>query len=275
MLVLLHHLGAEDVGRHQVRRELDAAGIEAEHDAQRLDELGLGEAGDADQQRMAAGKQRHQRPLDDAFLAEDDAADAVAHAGNVGERPFGLGDHVLARCAGWSLIDDAHAASIPCHRPGRRRRLATASVQARRLNLNHSSRLTSGNNSDYFVTMTEAAETAAADSLDRRRRYCRACRADRARRPAPARDCRPSSAGIPDFCGDLDMEIRPDGTLVLSRHADRPHAAGAALFHGAAEGRGRQDLSGHAGREGGHQGGRRAVRRRRDERVKARARTRS
>ena len=76
--VLLHHLGAENVGRHQVGRELDAAGIEAEHDAQRLDQLGLGEAGHADQQRMAAGQQRHQRAFDDAFLAEDDPADAVA-----------------------------------------------------------------------------------------------------------------------------------------------------------------------------------------------------
>ncbi len=95
MLVLLHHLGAENVGRHQVRRELDAAGVEAEHDAERLDQLGLGEAGHADQQRVAAGEQRDQRALDHAFLAEDDAADAVADPGDVGQRLFGLGDHLL------------------------------------------------------------------------------------------------------------------------------------------------------------------------------------
>ncbi len=51
---LVEDLGAEDVGRHQVRRELDAAGIEPEHDAQGLDELGLGEAGHADEQAVAA-----------------------------------------------------------------------------------------------------------------------------------------------------------------------------------------------------------------------------
>ena len=76
MLVLLHHFGAENVGRHQVGRELDAARIEAQHDAERLDQLGLGEARHADQQRVAAGEQRNQRALDHAFLAEDDAADA-------------------------------------------------------------------------------------------------------------------------------------------------------------------------------------------------------
>ena len=51
---LLQHLGAEDVGRHQVGGELDAPGVEPEHDAHGLDQLGLGEAGHADQQRMAA-----------------------------------------------------------------------------------------------------------------------------------------------------------------------------------------------------------------------------
>ena len=54
----LQHLGAEDVGRHQVGRELDAAGVEAEHDAHGLDQLGLGEAGHADQQRVAAATAR-------------------------------------------------------------------------------------------------------------------------------------------------------------------------------------------------------------------------
>jgi hypothetical protein len=56
-IVLVHHFGAEDVGWHQVGRELDAARVEAEHDAERLDQLGLGKAGHADEQRMAAGQQ--------------------------------------------------------------------------------------------------------------------------------------------------------------------------------------------------------------------------
>ena len=51
---LFQHLGAENVRRHQVRGELDAPGVEAEHGAHGVDELGLGEAGQADQQRVAA-----------------------------------------------------------------------------------------------------------------------------------------------------------------------------------------------------------------------------
>ena len=54
----LQHLGAENVGRHQVGRELDAPRVEPERDAHGLDQLGLGEAGHADQQPVAAGQDR-------------------------------------------------------------------------------------------------------------------------------------------------------------------------------------------------------------------------
>ena len=54
----LQHLGAENVGGHQVGRELDAPRVEAERGAQGLDQLGLGEARHADQQRVAAATAR-------------------------------------------------------------------------------------------------------------------------------------------------------------------------------------------------------------------------
>ena len=44
----VQHFAAQDVERHEFRRELDAAGVEPEHDAHGLDQLGLGEAGKAD-----------------------------------------------------------------------------------------------------------------------------------------------------------------------------------------------------------------------------------
>ncbi len=50
----LQHFAAENVGRHQVGRELNAARIEAERDPHRFDQLGLGEAGHADQEAVAA-----------------------------------------------------------------------------------------------------------------------------------------------------------------------------------------------------------------------------
>ena len=76
----LQHFRAENVGRHQIGRALDALVVEAEHDAQRLDQPRLGEAGHADQQRMAAGQQRDQGLIDHLALAEDDVADLLAHS---------------------------------------------------------------------------------------------------------------------------------------------------------------------------------------------------
>ena len=87
------HLGAENVGGQEIGRELHALGVEPQNLAERLDELGLGEAGHADQQRMAAAEQRHQRLLDDFLLAEDSAADRLARPLDLADRAFGRGDH--------------------------------------------------------------------------------------------------------------------------------------------------------------------------------------
>ena len=87
------HLGAENVGGHQVGRELDAARVEAERDAHRFHELGLGEAGHADQQRVAAGEHRDQRAVDDALLSEDDGADRGPGGAGVRGRRLGGADH--------------------------------------------------------------------------------------------------------------------------------------------------------------------------------------
>ena len=77
---VLEHFRADDVGRHEVGRELDALGVEAQHLAQRLDQQRLGEAGDADQQRVAAGEDRDQRALDHDVLAEDDRGGGLVRA---------------------------------------------------------------------------------------------------------------------------------------------------------------------------------------------------
>ncbi len=57
---VLQHFGADDVGGHEVGRELDALGVEAQHAAQRVDEQRLGEARHADQKRVSAGEDRDQ-----------------------------------------------------------------------------------------------------------------------------------------------------------------------------------------------------------------------
>ncbi len=61
--VLLHDFRADNVGRHQVGRELDALAGKAKHGAKRFNQLGLGKARHADQKRMATGKHGNKRAL--------------------------------------------------------------------------------------------------------------------------------------------------------------------------------------------------------------------
>ena len=69
--VLLDDVGAGDVRRHQVGRELDAVELQVEHLGQRRDEQRLGQPGDADDQAVAADEERQQHQLDDVALADD------------------------------------------------------------------------------------------------------------------------------------------------------------------------------------------------------------
>jgi hypothetical protein len=56
----LQHLGADDVGGHQVGGELDALELKVQHLRDGADHQRLGHAGQADQQRVAAGDDAHE-----------------------------------------------------------------------------------------------------------------------------------------------------------------------------------------------------------------------
>ena len=97
--IFLDDVGAGDVRRHQVGRELDAVELQVEHARQRVDEQRLGQPGHADDEAVAADEQRQQHLIDDFVLADDellqlfdDALAAVLHP--VGERDIVL-LHVL------------------------------------------------------------------------------------------------------------------------------------------------------------------------------------
>ena len=70
-VILLEHVGAGDVRRHEVGRELDAVEAEVEHLGQRRDEQRLGQARHADEQAVAAREQRRQQLIDHRLLADD------------------------------------------------------------------------------------------------------------------------------------------------------------------------------------------------------------
>jgi hypothetical protein len=102
--LLGEHLGAGDVGRHQVGGELDALERQVENARDRLDEQRLGQPGHAGDQAVAAREERHQHFVDHGVLSDDhlaqlgeDALAAVGHAlgdgGDVGRRGVGGGGH--------------------------------------------------------------------------------------------------------------------------------------------------------------------------------------
>ena len=69
--IVLNDVGAGDVARHQVGRELNARELEIEHLRDRADEQRLRQSRHADDQAVAAGEQRQQHELDHVLLADD------------------------------------------------------------------------------------------------------------------------------------------------------------------------------------------------------------
>ena len=90
--VVLQDVGAGDVRRHQVGRELNAAKRQLQDPGDRADQQRLRQPRHADQQAVPAAEQGDQQLLDDIVLPDDDLADLLAHARvRGGEAADGLG----------------------------------------------------------------------------------------------------------------------------------------------------------------------------------------
>ena len=75
--VFFDDVGARDVGRHQVGRELNAAERQIQRPGQRADQQRLGQARHAFQQAMPAAEQGDQHLLDHVVLADDHAGELL------------------------------------------------------------------------------------------------------------------------------------------------------------------------------------------------------
>ena len=75
LLALPVDAGTDDVGGHQVGRELDTRERPADHPREGLHGQRLGHAGNALEQHMALGQQADQHPLHELVLADDDPLD--------------------------------------------------------------------------------------------------------------------------------------------------------------------------------------------------------
>ena len=67
----MQHLGTGDVGRQQVRGELDAAEVRIQILREALDGARLGQTRQAFNQQVTVGQQTDQQSFDNMFLADD------------------------------------------------------------------------------------------------------------------------------------------------------------------------------------------------------------
>ena len=74
-----HHVRAENVGRHQVGRELDAREVQIERLGQRAHQQRFAQARHAFQQAMPADEQARQHAVHDFVVPDDHAADLLSH----------------------------------------------------------------------------------------------------------------------------------------------------------------------------------------------------
>ena len=93
-LLFLEDLGAGDVGRHQVGRELNALEVEIEDVGERLDQQRLRQARHAGDQAVSAREQRDQHFFDDFVLADDDLAQLRENLLAAFGDAFGCGDDI-------------------------------------------------------------------------------------------------------------------------------------------------------------------------------------
>ena len=111
-LVLLEHLGAGDVRRHQVRRELNAAEAEVERVGQRADHERLRQPRHADQQAVAAREDGDEQFLEHALLADHGLGQFLANTAIAVVQAFDGGEvavdarPALRRLRGFSLHDN-------------------------------------------------------------------------------------------------------------------------------------------------------------------------
>ena len=79
VVVRLHDHAADNVGGHQVRRELDSRIAQAECARQCAQQSSLTQTGNALQQHMPPAQQANQDAIHYALLADDNLCDLVAH----------------------------------------------------------------------------------------------------------------------------------------------------------------------------------------------------
>jgi len=88
----LNNVGTRDVGRHEVRRELDPLELQIHDLGDAVNQQCLGQAGHADDQAVPADEKREQHLIDDFVLPDDQLAQLPDHLFAAVLQPISEGD---------------------------------------------------------------------------------------------------------------------------------------------------------------------------------------
>ena len=91
----VQHLGPQDIGRHQVRRELNAVALQPHDGRQRVHKARLSQARQTDQQGMPAAEHGRQNQIHHLFLTDEAAVDAHLRLRQPLAQSLDFGDQVL------------------------------------------------------------------------------------------------------------------------------------------------------------------------------------
>ncbi len=99
------HVGAEDVGGHKVRGELDAVEIEIQGFSQRADQERLAQARHAFQQTVPAGEQASQHAVDNLVVADNHPVNLLADRRVTIDELPGTFFHLFCNAHGKSVVN--------------------------------------------------------------------------------------------------------------------------------------------------------------------------
>ena len=105
--IFLENIGPDDIGRHEIRCKLDAVKIQLQCTGQGPDHECFGQPWNANDQAMAARKQRDEHFVQDCFLADDDFVELFE---NDISAPAQLGEGIWFSGVGWHKLmgDSVH-----------------------------------------------------------------------------------------------------------------------------------------------------------------------
>ena len=97
LFILLYNISSCNIGRHQIRRELNPVALQPHDCRQRLDQTGLAQTRQTDQQRMPTAQKRRKRQIHNGFLPDKPSGNRASRGCQLGLQGLNLGNQIGIR----------------------------------------------------------------------------------------------------------------------------------------------------------------------------------